>query len=89
MLGKNYWFVSHCSKDVYVVNQLVNILKTCNISYWKAPEMIPAGSNYAREIPNALKNCDIFLFATMVSEFVILSHIKYWYISFFLFECFW
>ena len=66
MLGKNYWFVSHCSKDVYVVNQLVNILKTCNISYWKAPEMIPAGSNYAREIPNALKNCDIFLF--VVSE---------------------
>ena len=61
MLGKNYWFVSHCSKDVYVVNQLVNILKACNISYWKAPEMIPAGSNYAREIPKALNSCAVVL----------------------------
>ncbi len=66
MSGKDYWFVSHCSKDIQVVEQLVNILKACNIPYWKAPEMIPAGSNYAREIPNALKNCGIFLF--VVSE---------------------
>ena len=66
MLGKNYWFISHCSKDIQVVDQIVDILKACNIPYWKAPEMIPSGSNYAREIPNALKNCGIFLF--VVSE---------------------
>ena len=66
MLGKNYWFISHCSKDIQVVEQIVDILKSCNIPYWKAPEMIPSGSNYAREIPNALKNCGVFLF--VVSE---------------------
>ena len=66
MNEKEYWFVSHCSKDIQVVNQIVDILKSCNISYWKAPEMIPAGSNYAREIPQALKNCSIFLF--IISE---------------------
>lgn len=66
MLEKDYWFISHCSKDIQIVDQIVNILKSCNIPYWKAPEMIPSGSNYAREIPNALKNCGIFLF--VVSE---------------------
>lgn len=62
MNGKEYWFVSHCSKDIQIVEQIVDILKDCGISYWKAPEMIPAGSNYAREIPHALKDCSIFLF---------------------------
>ena len=66
MNEKEYWFVSHCSKDIQVVDQIVDILKNCNISYWKAPEMIPAGSNYAREIPQALKNCSVFLF--IISE---------------------
>jgi hypothetical protein len=31
------------------------------IEYWKAPEMIPAGSNYAREIPKAIRECQVFL----------------------------
>lgn len=57
-----YWFVSHSSKDIKIVEQIVNVLKECGIPYWKAPEMIPAGSNYAKEIPMALKNCSIFLF---------------------------
>ena len=63
---RGYWFVSHCSKDIKIVEQIVNVLKDCGISYWKAPEMIPAGSNYAKEIPKALKNCSVFLF--IVSE---------------------
>lgn len=61
-----YWFVSHCSKDIKIVEQIVDILKECGIPYWKAPEMIPAGSNYAKEIPKALKNSSIFLF--IISE---------------------
>ena len=62
MSEMGYWFVSHCSKDIKIVEQIVDVLKDCGISYWKAPEMIPAGSNYAKEIPMALKNCSIFLF---------------------------
>ena len=58
----SYWFISHCSRDIEIVEQIVHILERCGISYWKAPEMIPPGSNYAREIPKALKNCSIFLF---------------------------
>ena len=55
------WFVSHCSKDIKVVEQIVDVLKDCGIPYWKAPEMIPAGSNYAKEIPKAIKDCSVFL----------------------------
>ena len=60
------WFVSHCSKDIQVVEQIVDVLKDCGIPYWKAPEMIPAGSNYAKEIPKAIKGCSVFLI--IVSE---------------------
>ncbi len=66
MSEKDYWFISHSSKDIKIIEQLINILKNCGILYWKAPEMIPAGSNYAREIPKAIKDCNIFLF--VVSE---------------------
>ena len=51
MCEKDYWFISYCSKDSQIVDILVEILRGCGISYWKAPEMIPADSNYAKEIP--------------------------------------
>lgn len=66
MCEKGYWFISYSSKDSSVVAALVDILKSCGISYWKAPEMIPAGSNYAKEIPKAISNCSVFVF--VVSE---------------------
>ncbi|MBO5087518.1 MAG: TIR domain-containing protein [Lachnospiraceae bacterium] len=54
-------FVSYSSEDRKLVNTIVNMLKTEGIAYWKAPEMIPAGSSYAREIPRAIKECEVFL----------------------------
>lgn len=63
---KDYWFISYSTKDTPIVNALVEILQCCGISYWKAPEMIPAGSNYAKEIPKAISGCSIFLF--VISE---------------------
>lgn len=54
-------FVSYSSEDYKFVNIIVNMLKEEGISYWKAPEMIPAGSSYAREIPRAIKKCEVFL----------------------------
>lgn len=57
----NTVFISYSSKDEKMVEQIVSILEEAGFSYWKAPEMIPAGSNYAREIPRAIEGCEIFL----------------------------
>ena len=54
-------FVSYSSKDLEIVNYIVSKLQNMKISYWKAPEMIPAGSSYAKEIPKAIQNCQIVL----------------------------
>lgn len=54
-------FISYSSKDAGFVNQITKVLKDMRISYWKAPEMIPAGSSYAREIPRAIRECEVFL----------------------------
>jgi ribosomal protein L37AE/L43A len=69
MYGQEEWsmtdnksvFISYSSKDARFVNQIVKVLKEMGITYWKAPEMIPAGSSYAREIPKAIRECDVFL----------------------------
>lgn len=54
-------FVSYSSEDRKFVNTIVQMMKEEKIAYWKAPEMIPAGSSYAREIPRAIKECEVFL----------------------------
>lgn len=61
MEEKKSIFISYSSKDVTEVNEVINMLKDASISYWKAPEMIPVGSNYAKEIPRVISECDIFL----------------------------
>lgn len=58
----DYWFISYSSKDIKIVEQIVDVLKNCGISYWKAPEMIPADSMYVKEVPKAIKNCSKVLF---------------------------
>lgn len=60
MSGKTV-FISYSSKDFLYVKGIVEILKELGVSYWKAPDMIPAGSNYAKEIPAAIRECDVFL----------------------------
>lgn len=54
-------FVSYSSEDRKFVNTIVQMMKDEKIAYWKAPEMIAAGSSYAREIPRAIKECEVFL----------------------------
>lgn len=61
MAGTKSVFVSYSSQDRKLVNSIVQMMKDAGISYWKAPEMIPAGSSYAREIPKAIKECEVFL----------------------------
>lgn len=54
-------FISYSSLDSQAVDRVIRLLEQMQISYWKAPEMIPAGSSYAREIPQAIRDCTIFL----------------------------
>lgn len=54
-------FISYSSLDKKEITWAIELLSEMDISYWKAPEMIPVGSNYAKEIPNAIKQCDVFL----------------------------
>lgn len=61
MEGAKSVFISYSSKDEQFVSRIVNVLKEMEISFWKAPEMIPAGSSYAKEIPCAIKECEVFL----------------------------
>lgn len=59
-------FISYSSKDTQIIKKILQQLKEVGIDYWKAPEMIPAGSNYAREIPRAIERCKVFVL--MISE---------------------
>lgn len=61
MTEKPYVFISYSSKDIHQSNAVVKMLKEAGIEYWRAPEMIPAGSNYAREIPQAITACQAFV----------------------------
>ena len=54
-------FISYSSRDAEFVKRIIKQLDRMGVSYWKAPEMIPAGSSYAREIPKAIQKCSVFL----------------------------
>lgn len=54
-------FISYSAKNIQEVTEVTDRLQQAGISYWKAPEMIPAGSNYAREIPKAIAVSKVFL----------------------------
>lgn len=61
MANQNSIFISYSSKDIKFVERITEELEKIGAVYWKAPEMIPAGSSYAREIPQAIQNCGVFL----------------------------
>ena len=54
-------FISYSSKDFDKVNNVKSILEINGISCWMAPQCIPTGSSYAKEIPVAIRNCRVFL----------------------------
>lgn len=63
MAQGNSVFISYSSRDVEFVKRIIQQLDRMGVPYWKAPEMIPAGSSYAREIPKAIQQCSLFLLA--------------------------
>ncbi|OUP28098.1 toll/interleukin-1 receptor domain-containing protein [Faecalibacterium sp. An192] len=54
-------FISYSSKDFHKVRAIKEILEYNGISCWMAPQSIPTGSSYAKEIPVAIKSCKVFL----------------------------
>lgn len=54
-------FISYSTKDIQRAEAIRNVLEDNGISCWMAPRDIPAGSNYSREIPVAIRTCQVFL----------------------------
>ena len=54
-------FISYNSKEFGEAMWLKGVLEKNGLSCWMAPQSIPGGSNYAKEIPKAIKECRIFV----------------------------
>lgn len=61
MADRKSVFISYSSKDRAFVDRIVRKLEEMGIYCWQAPEHIPAGSSYAKEIPKAIRECEVFL----------------------------
>ena len=54
-------FISYSSKDQAQAETVRDILEKNHLSCWMAPRDIPGGSNYTKEIPIAIRGCQVFV----------------------------
>ncbi len=54
-------FISYSTIDAVNAETVRNVLEKNGLSCWMAPRDIPGGSNYTKEIPNAIRNCKVFV----------------------------
>lgn len=54
-------FISYNSQEHHLAQTICTVLEQNGIACWIAPRDIPTGSNYASEIPKAIKTCTFFL----------------------------
>lgn len=54
-------FISYSTKDMSQAETVRDVLEKNGIPCWMAPRDIPGGSNYAREIPQAIRSCQVFV----------------------------
>ena len=54
-------FISYSTKDQNQAETVRSILEKNGILCWMAPRDIPGGSNYTREIPIAIRSCQVFV----------------------------
>lgn len=54
-------FISYSSRENEAAEAVRNILEKNQIPCWMAPRDIPSGSNYAKEIPVAIRGCQVFV----------------------------
>lgn len=55
------FFISFSSSDTVLANRIVADLQLANVPVWYAPTALPPGSNYAAEIPKAIRSCDALI----------------------------
>lgn len=56
-----YIFISYKSEEFDESNWVKSQLENAGIACWMAPESIPGGSNYALQIPRAIRDCSVFV----------------------------
>ena len=54
-------FISYSTKDMAPAEKVRDVLEKNGIPCWMAPRDIPGGSNYAGEIPRAIRSSQVFL----------------------------
>ena len=54
-------FISYSSKELFQAVRVRRVLEKNGISCWMAPSDIPGGSNYTKEIPIAIRGCQVFV----------------------------
>lgn len=54
-------FISYSTKDQLQAETVRDILEKNGIPCWMAPRDIPGGSNYTKEIPSAIRGCQVFV----------------------------
>ena len=54
-------FISYSTKDHVQAETVRNVLENNGIPCWMAPRDIPGGSNYTKEIPSAIRGCQVFV----------------------------
>ena len=54
-------FISYSSKEASIAYTVKEVLEENGISCWMAPESIAPGANYLEEIPEGIKNSQLFL----------------------------
>lgn len=59
-------FISYKSEELAKAKAVAKYLEDRSIPCWMAPRNIPIGSNYAKEIPQAIRACNFFIL--MLSE---------------------
>ena len=59
-------FISYKSDEEEYAKRVRNVLEQNGISCWMAPDSIPVGSNYMKQIPQAIENCKAMI--VLVSE---------------------
>ena len=50
-------FISYKSEEESIARRIREVLEANGISCWMAPDNIPVGSNYMKQIPQAIENC--------------------------------
>ena len=54
-------FISYKSEEFAIAERVRKRIDEAGVSCWMAPASIPGGSSYASEIPQAIRNCKVFV----------------------------